>query len=352
MNRRALLALLAAAASRPATGTSAPRPSTAPRIIDETWRDARRSRELPLRIRVPAAASEALQPLVLFSHGLGGSRTGGAAWGEHWAARGYLVIHLQHPGSDESLWRDQAAFTDREPRATRATRLLAGASVEQALARLADVRFVLDELARRRRTATPDDWVRHADLTRVAMSGHSFGARTTMALAGERFPVDLGGGADPRLGAFVAFSPAVPTGPLAPRSESALRERFAGITRPFLAITGRRDGDVLGNGATAENRARVFDLLPEGGKYLANFELGDHAVFGGGPPREQVWLRAMGASAAVGTPPEAWAPIQAAVARTSTAFLDAHLREDADARRWLAGDAATRLGVALDWRVK
>lgn len=356
MNRRECLTLLATAATLTAAARASPSvQTTAVRTLDETWHDARRARNLPLRIRVPAAATDAPRPVVLFSHGLGGSRAGGAAWGEHWAAHGYLVIHLQHPGSDESLWRESAAFADQERPATRAARLRAGASVEQALARLADVRFVLDELARRHGTVPPasTDWPRLADLSRVAMSGHSFGARTTMALAGERFPANLGGGLEPRLRAFIAFSPAVPTGPLAPRSESALRERFAGITRPFLAITGQRDGDVLGNGATPENRARVFDLLPPGNKYLANFALGDHAVFGGGPAREQAWMRAMGAgSAAVGTPPDAWAPIQAAVARITTAFFDAHLRQDADAQRWLAGDAANRLEAALEWRVK
>ena len=39
--------------------------------------------------------------VVLFSHGLGGSREGSAYLGEHWAARGYVVVLLQHPGSDD-----------------------------------------------------------------------------------------------------------------------------------------------------------------------------------------------------------------------------------------------------------
>lgn len=355
MNRREFLACLATAAALP--GASRGNPTTrlaAVHTLDETWRDTRRARDLPLRVRVPAAAAAGPWPVVLFSHGLGGSRSGGAAWGEHWAAHGYLVIHLQHPGSDESLWRNSDGASERERPATRAARLAGGASVEQALARLADVRFVLDELARRHGAVSPtsSDWPRLVDLSRVAMSGHSFGARTTMALAGERVPANLGGGAEPRLRAFIAFSPAVPTGRLAPKSDPALRERFAALTRPLLVITGRRDGDVLGNGATPENRARVFELLPPGDKYLANFALGDHAVFGGGPPREQAWMRAMGASSAVGTPPEAWAPIQTAVARVTTAFLDAYLREDAKARRWLAEDAANQLEAALEWRAK
>ena len=34
-------------------------------------------------------------PVVLFSHGLGGTRDGGAVWGEAWAAADFVVVHLQ-----------------------------------------------------------------------------------------------------------------------------------------------------------------------------------------------------------------------------------------------------------------
>jgi len=75
----------------------------APQVIDLDWNDTARGRSLPLKVRVPDGADKV--PLVIFSHGLGGSREGGKAWGEHWAQHGYLVIHVQHPGSDDSLWK-------------------------------------------------------------------------------------------------------------------------------------------------------------------------------------------------------------------------------------------------------
>ena len=74
-----------------------------PQVLDIDWKDGARERTLPLKIRVPEG--DARVPLVIFSHGLGGSRDGGKAWGEHWSGNGYLVIHVQHPGSDESLWK-------------------------------------------------------------------------------------------------------------------------------------------------------------------------------------------------------------------------------------------------------
>ena len=52
--------------------------------VDQVWQDARRQREVPVRIRWP---SDALPmpaggwPVVLFSHGLGGTRAGGEVWG-------------------------------------------------------------------------------------------------------------------------------------------------------------------------------------------------------------------------------------------------------------------------------
>src|SRR5262245_54152775 len=68
-----------------------------------TFKDEKRDRELPILVYLPASKKPA--PVVLFSHGLGGARTGSAYLGKHWAARGYVAVFLQHPGSDESVWK-------------------------------------------------------------------------------------------------------------------------------------------------------------------------------------------------------------------------------------------------------
>ena len=64
--------------------------------IDQTWTDARRGRELPVRIRWPDG--DGPWPLLLFSHGLGGSRDGGEVWGRAWRDAGFVVIHLSTGG--------------------------------------------------------------------------------------------------------------------------------------------------------------------------------------------------------------------------------------------------------------
>src|SRR5215469_14506023 len=55
---------------------------------------------VPVRIYLPVNSTPA--PVILFSHGLGGSRNGNTFLGQHWAGRGYVAVFLQHPGSDTS----------------------------------------------------------------------------------------------------------------------------------------------------------------------------------------------------------------------------------------------------------
>ena len=250
-------------------------------VEDETWHDDRRRRPLPVRLRWPADDAPMPpggRPLVLFSHGLGGTRQGGEVWGSTWAAAGFVVLHLQHPGSDlAAVQREAPGFAD-----------LAGlrdaVSPQQLLQRLTDVVFVLDEV-RRRHGAGLGRWptVRPQG---VGMSGHSFGAHTTLGVAGQAYP-GYSGLKEARLAAFLALSPSAPA--------LAADRAFAGITRPTLCVTGSRDGDVLGNGATPQRRLAAYAALPAGHKALLLLRDADHMSFAGqtGPgieirPREAV----------------------------------------------------------------
>src|ERR1700742_4829219 len=80
----------------PVVGTDA-----AVQVVDQDWNDFARNRVVPVRLRVPTGGGP--YPVILFSHGLGGSRAGGELWGDTWAHHGYIVVHMQHPGSDDSL---------------------------------------------------------------------------------------------------------------------------------------------------------------------------------------------------------------------------------------------------------
>lgn len=260
MQRRSLLlSLLAASGVRAQGGVT---------VSDFSWRDAARDRELPLRVRWPAGDGPCA--LVLYSHGLGGSREGADAWGQTWADAGLAVMHLQHPGSDSELLRGGLPA------------LRAAASARQLLARVADVRFVLDELERR---TAQSPWSR-VRRDAIGLGGHSFGAVTVQALAGQRYAVP-GALADARLKAFVALSPSPG------RDALSIEQQFGGVTRPFLAVTGSLDGDPLGRGRgrDGEWRAKVYDGLPRGQRALLWLDGADHMSFAG---NAQLPIRAAG----------------------------------------------------------
>jgi predicted dienelactone hydrolase len=290
------------------------------------WTDAARQRALPLRVRLPNAPGA--RPVVLFSHGLGGNVDSGRAWGERWASYGFVVIHLQHPGSDASVWRG----VERPAQSLRAA-----ASLDQYLARVADVKFVLDELQRRQRAGDP--LAARLDLARIGMSGHSFGAQTTQALAGQSFDgtatarTAAAALAELRLRAFVAFSPSA-------RSQQAAA-LFATIAKPFISITGTDDGMVgLGLGVPPPLRRVPFEGMPGPDQYLLVLEAADHMVFNGT------------ARARTGGDTAHDATHTALAAAVTTAFWLAYLADDGAARDWLAGSAAAAIGTAGEFRRK
>ena len=318
-----------AGAAEPDAGAGfvAPGPHTV-EVRDLDLGDA--TRPLPVRVRVPQPCTSATpRPMVLFSHGLGGSREGGRQWGEHWASHGFVVVHLQHPGSDESLWRGQpGGFADLR-------NLRVGMTAEQALRRVEDVRRALDALEPRRAIGPPC-----VDPGRVGMSGHSFGAQTTQAVAGQSllaFPaparesglVAAGGPLrEPRVRAAIAFSPAA-------RDDSdAARATLASIAVPMLVVTGSRDDGVALTGVTPELRRKVFDALPPGRRYLLWFESADHMVFNGGTARPR--FGALDAH------------VHRVAAAVGLAFWKAALEADPAAARWLADDGPRALLRAGD----
>lgn len=235
---------------------------------DDTWLDRARQRSVPVRIRWPSESAPMPpggRPVVLFSHGLGGTAAGGERWGQAWCAAGLVVVHLQHPGSDlEAVRRVARSFSDQAG-------LRRAAGPEQLLARLEDVVFALDEMQRRQAAGT-GRWF-EARVQAVGMSGHSLGAHTTLGMAGQRYPGHPGMD-EPRLAAFMAFSPTLPA-----RGDPA--QAFARLTRPLLCITGTHDDDVVGNGATPERRMGVFAALPQGRKAQLVLEDADHVTFAG-----------------------------------------------------------------------
>ena len=290
--------------------------------LDLDVRDAARNRTIPIRMYRPRTSSPA--PVVLFSHGLGGARTNNAYLGTHWAARGYIAVFLQHPGSDESVWKDVGPA-----RALAAMRK--AASAENFMLRVADVPAVLDALA----TWNGERGHQLAgafDMSRVGMSGHSFGAVTTQAVSGQAFPRQRADTRDARIDAALILSPSVP-------QQGDAMSAFGAVTTPWLLMTGTRDVGRIG-GATVDDRLAVYPALPPGSKYELVLFDAEHSAFGDRSlPGEKDGVR---------NPNH-----HRAILALSTAFWDAYLLGNSHARAWLDGAPARAVLEAKDrWQRK
>jgi predicted dienelactone hydrolase len=290
--------------------------------LDCTVQDTQRGREIPLRIYLPDGKAPA--PVVLFSHGLGGSREGNPYLAGHWSARGYVVVFLQHAGSDEAVWKDL-------PPEQRLAALKKAANLQNTILCFKDVPAVIDCLERWNQSGD-SPLAGRLDLKRIGMSGHSFGAVTTQGVSGQRTAF---GGAlftDKRIKAALAMSPNCP------RNGGDPRQLFGGVTIPWLLMTGTKDTALVGD-ADVASRLAVFPALPPGGKYELVLDGAEHSAFS---------ERALPGDTQKRNPNH-----HRVILALSTAFWDAWLREDAGARAWLDGKGPSSVLEKQDrWQKK
>ncbi len=301
-------------------------PKTAPaEPRDFTIRDEARNRDIPIRIYLPVQKEAA--PVVLFSHGLGGSRNGGAYLGTQWAARGYVAVFLQHAGSDETIWKDK-------PPAERFAAMSSAASIKNFIARVGDVSATLDQLEMWNADSS-HELAGRLDMKHIGMSGHSFGAVTTQAVSGQKFsatkPLT-----DPRIKAAIAFSPSKP-------AAGDAATAFGSVSIPWLLMTGTNDVARIGAHTIGPDdvasRLAVYPALPPGDKYeivldgANHYAFTDRADIGVETPRNPNHHRV--------------------ILALSTAFWDAFLRDDPEAKAWLNSDAPRKLMEEKDrWQRK
>lgn len=283
--------------------------------------DSGRDRQIPVLIYLPD--QEKAVPVVLFSHGLGGSKNNNAYLGNHWRQRGYCAVFMQHAGSDESVWKD----ADRR---NRFKAMKKAASAKNAVLRHQDVHAVIDQLESWNQSENHELYQK-LDLDHIGMSGHSFGALTTQAVSGQQAAGGLINYTDERIKAALLLSP---SSPRAGRPKRA----FGKVKIPWLLMTGTKDLSVIGN-ATLESRLAVYPALPPGNKYELVLYNAEHSAFserplpGGREPRNLNHHRA--------------------ILALSTAFWDACLKKSTEARDWLTGDGALSVLEEQDrWQFK
>jgi predicted dienelactone hydrolase len=240
-------------------------------VVDSlTLRDpAREGREIPLTVYYPVGQGHWIFPVIIFSHGAGGSKDGYSYLGSYWAAHGYVVIHPTHFGSDGSLLKKHRPLYNLRAIKKMVTR------PENFVNRPQDIRFILDHLEDIE--GMDPALAGLFDLKKVGVAGHSFGAYTTLAVAGavvslkDQKPQIFN---DPRPMAFIAMSPQ--------GDETGVFEgnAWAGIQRPFLVMSGTQDNGLAGQPSVW--RLESYEGMPAtGNKNEIVIDGADHMNFAG-----------------------------------------------------------------------
>ena len=235
------------------------------------WTDTLRARSVPARLYLPTGPLKpGALPLVVFSHGIGGSRDGYSYLGSYLAANGYASLHVQHVGSDRQLWFGSPWSL--------VFRLTEAAQETEALNRVKDVKFALTRLL-----AEPVG--SNINTQRLVAAGHSYGANTTMLLAGAQVNVPNAGvqylSKDPRFSAAILISAPPFYGFGDPQNI------VSSIDVPTLHITATADDiQIPGYNSGVADRVTLYQATgtaPNTGsraaKVLAVFKDGSHSIF-------------------------------------------------------------------------
>ncbi|MCI0749268.1 MAG: hypothetical protein L0Y32_01820 [Nevskiales bacterium] len=286
------------------TAAVGPVPFTVEEIV---WQDGSRGRTINTLVYSPKDMLGPL-PLVLFSPGLGGSYKGYSYLGRAWASHGYVVVTFNHPGSGPDVV-GPAALTE------------AIKQRKNVVLRVGDVRFVLDKiLAGGHGHPVLEGRI---DAKRIAMTGHSYGAYTTMTAAGLVFSYEGNAAFSMPDGRFKAAI-AMGTQGIEDRLFGTHKHSWDTISLPLMTMTGTLDGGSRGQDYTWRNEA--YEHLKPGDKYNVIIERATHLTYTGQntenpliprkepkhDPRHYAWIEMM-----------------------TLAFLDAYIKDNDAAKIWL-----------------
>ena len=201
-----------------------------------TLYDAMRDEEIPLKVYYPHKNDPS--PVILFSHGAGGSCETATDLSLQWASQGYICIHPSHlpdvaPDAAFSMERFLLELRD----------LYASGGPPYWADRIGDLTYILDHFAEL-------EWrlpvlAGQLDASRIAVGGHSLGAYTAMLIGGtilyhpeDGSIYDYG---DPRVKAFLALS-----APGAWDGLGVAGYSWDAVTIPMMFVSGSEDPGMLG----------------------------------------------------------------------------------------------------------
>jgi hypothetical protein len=274
---------------------------------------------------------------VVFCHGLGSSRRQFAELTESWSAQGYLTVM---PTFEDSIGSVAATEPDLGIDPAEAE-TLNWVSDKKILARMFEIlhspRYWISRIDAVRLVIDQMEFILEStsgvpsNIIPCGVGGHSFGAYTSQLLGGVTIDLAEGGATqfrDPRVKAVALLS-------AQGRDQQGLRDgSWDTLACPMINITGTLDQGAKDQGV--EWKREPYELAPNGNRYLAVLEAGDHTL--GGLPRlgranDNAYQRA-------------------AVAQLTLAFWDAHLLGDADAKSWLTSitDRVGKCPMTFEWK--
>lgn len=226
--------------------------------------DQDRKRNVPIKFHLPEEKSA--QPLILVSHGAGGSRDGLFALAEEMAKQGYVVMCLEHVTSNTDSIRARM----RSKRLGFKDALVdCGNDMSARKNRPLDVKFAIDLAERFNRENL--DLNGRIDLSQIGMIGHSYGAYTTMVCCGAK-PVNIKEElVEPRVKLGIALSPQGGNGHFFDATS------FSEMQVPFVGVSGNRD--ITQFIASLKDREDCFRSMPKGDKHFLWFFDAGHFSF-------------------------------------------------------------------------
>ncbi|MBI1191060.1 MAG: hypothetical protein GC200_10320 [Tepidisphaera sp.] len=293
--------------------------------------DAKRNKDLTVKVRVPVPtgpgdknAKNEKFPMVVFSHGLGGSKDGFGELCDHLCSYGYVVVCPTHADS----------ISERRKKGEKVTAANAFdiklMDPEGRLNRMLDCRFILDSiptLEEKIPALKSPGGQGKIDPERLAMAGHSAGAYTTEVLCGMKIAQvgALKGQelVEPRFKAAVVISGS------GTNKLGITEQAWDDVKVPWLVITGSKDVVSISR-ETPESRQEPFKYARGKAK--------------GGPPAYLVFIEGATHSSYAGKetsglfgekPTTDVRVIQNCVASSVLAFLDAHVKGDEKAAAWM-----------------
>jgi predicted dienelactone hydrolase len=286
-------------------------PHAVTEVPDIVLHDAKRDKSLHVRVFYPNEPGP--YPVIVFSHGAGGSQSCCEALTRHWATYGYVTLQPTH--EDSTLQRRNAGEED-----INFLKAVHDALKKPALwqSRPQDISFVLDSLPTLQKRIRP--LAGKIDAEHIGVGGHSMGAFTADAIAGAL--VDLPGHpatnfSDARVKAVLLLSPQGP-------GEFGLTDHsWDRLAIPLLSMTGSLD---LGAGNQGPDWKKIpFERSQPGGKYHVFIQGANHMSF--------ITAKALLGRAAQGD------SILGYTNCASLAFWDVYLKADPAARNYLQSDA-------------